>query len=100
MKLREVLAIIEEEGFSRDVDLDREVEIGCRAALMSDELTFARIDTFFMIEFTNLHTVHTAEISEVSAVVFAPETTALVIEKSNAFSTHRGKELHPCPLRN
>jgi predicted transcriptional regulator len=87
MKLREVLSIIEGEVLSKDVDLDLEVEMGCGADLMSDVLAFTHTGTLLMTGLTNPQAVRTAEMAEVSAIVFVrgkrppPETIALAEEK-------------------
>ena len=87
MKLRDVLAIIEGEVLSKDVDLDREVETGCGADLMSDVLAFTHAGTLLLTGLTNPQVVRTAEMAEISAIVFVrgkrppPETIALAAEK-------------------
>ena len=87
MKLRDVLSIIEGEVLSKDVDLDREVEMGCGADLMSDVLAFTHSGTLLLTGLTNPQAVRTAEMAEISAIVFVrakrppPETVALAEEK-------------------
>jgi predicted transcriptional regulator len=87
LKLREVLAIIEGEVLSKDIDLDLEVETGCGADLMSDVLAFTHAGTLLLTGLTNPQAVRTAEMAEISAIVFVrakrppPETVALAEEK-------------------
>ncbi|MBU0490757.1 MAG: hypothetical protein KKA73_08050 [Chloroflexi bacterium] len=87
MKLRQVLSIIEGEALSGDVDLDREVAMGCGADLMSDVLAFTHAGTLLLTGLTNPQVVRTAEMSEISAIVFVrgkrppPETVELAEEK-------------------
>jgi predicted transcriptional regulator len=87
MKLHEVLVLIEGEVLSSDVDLDLEVEMGCGADLMSDVLAFTHTGTLLMTGLTNPQVVRTAEMAEISAIVFVRgkrpplETIALADEK-------------------
>lgn len=87
MKLREVLEAIEGKLVTEDVDLDREVQMGCGADLMSDVLAFTHEGTLLMSGLTNPQVVRTAEMAGIKAIVFVrgkippPETIALAKEK-------------------
>jgi predicted transcriptional regulator len=87
MKLREVLEAIEGKLVTEDVDLDREVQMGCGADLMSDVLAFTHEGTLLMSGLTNPQVIRTAEMAGIKAIVFVrgkippPETIALAKEK-------------------
>jgi predicted transcriptional regulator len=87
MKLREVLSIIDGKAISKNVDLDREVQMGCGSDLMSDVLAFTHEGTLLMTGQTNPQVVRTAELAGIVAIVFVrgklppPETIALAEEK-------------------
>jgi len=70
MKLREALAIIEGEILSSGVALDRGVQMGCGADLMSDVLAFTPTGTLLMTGLANPRIVRTAEMTTISAIVF------------------------------
>jgi len=87
MKLREVLSIIDGKIISKNVGLDREVQMGCGSDLMSDVLAFTHEGTLMMTGLTNPQAVRTAELAGIVAIVFVrgklppPETVALAEEK-------------------
>ncbi len=87
MKLREVLSIIEGKVISEEVDLNREVQMGCGADLMSDVLAFTHEDALLMTGLTNPQVVRTTEMVGIRVIVFVrgklppPETIALAREK-------------------
>ena len=87
MKLRRVLETIEGRVITKGVDLDKEVQLGCGADLMSDVLAFTHECTLLMSGLTNPQVVRTADMAGVAAIVFVrgkippPETVALAEEK-------------------
>ena len=88
MKLREIIAVLDGELISENVDLD--LEIGCAGAsdLMSDVLAFAEPDSVLLTGLCNPQVVRTAEMADIAAIVFVrgkvppPETIALAEEKN------------------
>ena len=87
MKLSEVLQIVEGKVISKKIDLDREVQMGSGADLMSDVLAFSQEGTLLMTGLTNPQVVRTADMAGIVAIVFVrgkippPETVALAEEK-------------------
>jgi predicted transcriptional regulator len=87
MKLREVLSIIDGKVISKNIDLDKEVQMGCGSDLMSDVLVFTHEGTLLMTGLTNPQVVRTTELADITAIVFVrgklppPETVALAKEK-------------------
>ena len=87
MKLREVLSIIDGKTISKNIDLNREVQMGCGSDLMSDVLAFTHEGTLLMTGLTNPQVVRTTELAGMTAIVFVrgklppPETIALAKEK-------------------
>ena len=87
MKLREVLSIIDGKTISKNIDLNREVQMGCGSDLMSDVLAFTHEGTLLMTGLTNPQVVRTTELAGMTAIVFVrgklppPETVALAKEK-------------------
>ncbi len=83
MKLHDVLSIIDGKAISKNIDLDREVQMGCGSDLMSDVLAFTCEGTLMMTGLTNPQAVRTAELAGIAAIVFVrgklppPETVAL-----------------------
>ena len=87
MKLRRVLSIIDGRVISKNIDLDKDIQMGCGADLMSDVLAFTHEGTLLMTGLTNPQVVRTAELAGITAIVFVrgklppPETVALAEEK-------------------
>ncbi|MBN1953548.1 MAG: hypothetical protein JW900_00740 [Anaerolineae bacterium] len=87
MKLNKVLEHIEGKAITKNVDLDREVQMGCGADLMSDVLAFTHNGTLLLSGLTNPQVVRAAEMAGVEAIVFVrgkippPETIALAEER-------------------
>ena len=87
MKLRDVLEAVEGKVISKNVDLEREVQMGCGADLMSDVLAFTHEGTLLMSGLTNPQVVRTAEMAGIKAILFVRgkipplETVALAEEK-------------------
>ena len=70
MKLREIIELTEGQVLSEAVDLDREVQGGCGADLMSDVLAYSLSDAVLLTGLCNPQVVRTAHIADVGAVVF------------------------------
>jgi predicted transcriptional regulator len=70
MKLREIIELIEGRVLSETADLDREVEGGCGADLMSDVLAYSLSNAVLLTGLCNPQVVRTAHIADVAAVVF------------------------------
>lgn len=87
MKLHEILSIIDGRVISRNVDLDKEAQMGCGSDLMSDVLAFTHEGTLMMTGLINPQVVRTADLAGIVAIVFVrgklppPETVALAEEK-------------------
>ena len=87
MKLHEILSIIDGRVISRNVDLDKEAQMGCGSDLMSDVLAFTHEGTLMMTGLINSQVVRTADLAGIVAIVFVrgklppPETVALAEEK-------------------
>ncbi len=86
MRLAQVVRLLKAEPVSLNCDLDREVEFGAAADLMSDVLSFARSGAVLLTGLTNSQVVRTAEVAGVAAIVFVrgkrvpPETLRLAEE--------------------
>lgn len=86
MTLEEVLATINGQVISRDIDLGLPVTMACGADLMSDVLAFTHAGTLLLTGLTNPQVVRTAEIAGIQAIVFVrgkyppPETISLAEE--------------------
>lgn len=70
MKLREILQAINGRLISTNVNLDREVDYGAAADLMSDVLTFTNANAVLITGLTNSQVVRTAEMADVAVLVF------------------------------
>jgi len=87
MELHEVISIIDGKAISKNIDLDKEVQMGCGSDLMSDVLAFTHEGTLLMTGLTNPQVVRTTELADITAIVFVrgklppPETVALAEEK-------------------
>lgn len=70
MKLREIVALINGQILSKDVDLDTDVTYGAAADLMSDVLAFAKPNAVLLTGLINSQVIRTAEMADIAAVVF------------------------------
>lgn len=70
MRIQDVLEIIEGNAISENVDLDREVRMGCGADLMSDVLAFTHEGTLLMTGLTRPQVVFAAEMAGICAITF------------------------------
>jgi len=68
--------------------LDKEIQSACGSDLMSDVLAFVKEQTLLLTGLTNHHVIRTAELLDVSAIVFVrgkcpePEIIKMAIERS------------------
>ena len=80
--VREALGCRVVTGESR---LDQEVEVGCGADLMSDVLAFIKPQALLLTGLTNVQSVRTADVAEVTAIVYVrgkqPEQEAVALAK-------------------
>jgi len=87
MKLREILQAINGRLISNHADLDRKVDFGAAADMMSDVLAFTNPNAVLITGLTNSQVVRTAEMAEVAVLVFcrgkmpAADTMTLAEEK-------------------
>ena len=87
MNLREILKAVNGRLLSTNADLNREVDYGAAADLMSDVLAFTNANAVLVTGLTNSQVVRTAEMAEVSVLVFcrgkmpSPDTKSLAEER-------------------
>jgi predicted transcriptional regulator len=86
MKLRDLMGVLEAEVIVGHDKLDVEVERAFASDLMSDVLAFATEGTVLLTGLTNAQVVRTAEMLDMSAVVFVrgkrPQAEAVELAKS------------------
>ena len=70
MRLRDILPAIKGRVLSEKIDLDKDVDFGAAADLMSDVLSFAKANAVLLTGLTNSQVIRTAEMADVAAVVF------------------------------
>ncbi|NPV53335.1 MAG: hypothetical protein HPY71_07410 [Firmicutes bacterium] len=70
MKLREVREILEAEVLVGEDKLDEEIPRACGCDLMSDVLAFTMERSLLLTGLTNAQVIRTAEMNDLSAVVF------------------------------
>jgi predicted transcriptional regulator len=70
MKLSAIIECIQGQVLTEGVNLDREVQGGCAADLMSDVLAYSLSGAVLLTGLCNPQVVRTAEIADVAAVVF------------------------------
>ncbi|CAG0929588.1 hypothetical protein TFLX_01381 [Thermoflexales bacterium] len=70
MRLKDVVQIIEGKVLTNTTNLDREVEGGCGADLMSDVLAAAQPQALLLTGLCNPQVVRTAQMADVAAIVF------------------------------
>ena len=70
MKLRKIIELIDGQVLSDGADLDREVQGGCGADLMSDVLAYSLSNAVLLTGLCNRQVVRTAQMADVAAVVF------------------------------
>ena len=83
MKVRDIIKITDGRLLNEDANLDREVNGGCGADLMSDVLASIQPEAVLLTGLCNPQVVRTAQMADVSAIVFvrgkqpSPETIEL-----------------------
>ena len=70
MKLREVQKLLEAKVLAGEEFLDRQIETCCGSDMMSDVLAFTKRNTLLCTGLTNMQVVRTADMTELSGVVF------------------------------
>lgn len=87
MTLKEVQELLDTEVLSGGEFLDREVKTAFACDLMSDVLAFVNEKTLLLTGLVNSHTIRTAEMLDISAVVFVrgkkPDKDTLQLAKEN-----------------
>ena len=87
MRLEKVIEILEGTLITKKANLDQEIIRACGADLMSDVLTYAKPHTLLLTGLTNPQVVRTAEMADLTAIVFVrgkippPETITLAEQK-------------------
>lgn len=85
LKLSEVQKALKARPIVGEAELDREAESAFGADLMSDVLAFTRKKTLLLTGLTNVQVIRTADVSELSAIVFVrgkmPGTEILQVAK-------------------
>lgn len=70
MKLREVQKLLEAKVLAGEEFLDRQIETCCGSDMMSDVLAFTKRNTLLCTGLTNMQVVRTADMTELSGLVF------------------------------
>ena len=70
MKLREVQKLLEARVLVGEEFLDRQIETCCGSDMMSDVLAFTKRNTLLCTGLTNMQVVRTADMTELSGLVF------------------------------
>ena len=70
MKLREVQKLLEAKVLAGEEFLDRQIETCCGSDMMSDVLAFTKRNTLLCTGLTNIQVVRTADMTELSGLVF------------------------------
>ncbi|SES75450.1 DRTGG domain-containing protein [Natronincola peptidivorans] len=87
MTLKEVQRLLEAEVVSGEEFLQREVKTAFACDLMSDVLAFVDDKTLLLTGLVNSHTIRTAEMMDLSAVVFVrgkkPDDETIELAKEN-----------------
>lgn len=104
MKIREVVDVIKGNVICGENLLDSEVTRGFASDLMSDVLTLDSDDVLLITGLANLQAIRTAEMSDISCIVFArnkkvtkemidlaKESNIILIECSNSVFSAAGK---------
>ncbi|MBE5768436.1 MAG: hypothetical protein E7333_02455 [Clostridiales bacterium] len=71
MTVQDVREILQAEVLYGEDMLDKPVESGCGADLMSDVLAFVKARTVLITGLINLHVVRTSEMVDISCIVFS-----------------------------
>ena len=70
MKIKEIAEAISADVICGEERMDDEIISGCGADLMSDVLAFTKHDAMLLTGLTNAHVVRTAEMMDITCVVF------------------------------
>lgn len=70
MKLREIQKLLDARVLGGEEFLDRQIETCCGSDMMSDVLAFTKRNTLLCTGLTNMQVVRTADMTELSALVF------------------------------
>ena len=70
MKLREIQKLLDARILEGEELLDRQIETCCGSDMMSDVLAFTKRSTLLCTGWTNMQVVRTADMTELSGVVF------------------------------
>lgn len=70
MLIREIQKLLSTDLLFGEELLDREIKTACGSDLMSDVLVYVKNDTVLLTGLTNSHVVRTAEMLDVSLIVF------------------------------
>lgn len=76
MKIREVVEILNAKVVSGQDKLDAEVEYSFASDLMSDVLTIEKENILLLTGLANVQTIRTAEMSEISNIIFVRQKKA------------------------
>jgi predicted transcriptional regulator len=85
MKLTKIIELVEGRILTKNVDLDREIQGGCGADLMSDVLASTHAISLLMTGLCNPQVVRTAVMADISAIILVrgknpPEETINLAE--------------------
>lgn len=85
MRLEAVRQILDCRVLVGDDQLDREVDVGCGADLMSDVLAFIKPKALLLTGLTTVQSVRTADVAEVRAIVYVrgkpPDKEAITLAR-------------------
>ena len=70
MKINDILSILDARLLTPNADLTRDVHTACGSDMMSDVLAFTKRNTLLCTGLTNMQVVRTADMTELSALVF------------------------------
>ena len=90
MQLKNIIKLIDGQVLSEDVDLNRQVQGGCGADLMSDVLAYSLSNAVLLTGLCNPQVVRTAQMADVAAIVLVrgkrppPDTIALANQDSTS----------------
>ncbi|RQD70637.1 MAG: hypothetical protein D5S00_03680 [Tindallia sp. MSAO_Bac2] len=97
MKLLEIQKLLEAEVLSGHEHMEREVTNAFAADLMSDVLAFVDDKTILLTGLTNPHTIRTAEMMDINAIVFVrgkkPDEETLKMAEENQIVTMTTKNI-------
>ncbi len=70
MHLTEIRRLLKAEVLTSGVDMDKDIQSVCGCDLMSDVLAFTRANTLLLTGLTSVQVVRTAEMVELTGIVF------------------------------